>query len=181
MTEMEKMNEIRNSSEYASKMTDKMVVRYNNDGVVIAEHNAEECPGYNPNEETYMVQYQYSGLTNKVCKADVIVRILTEMKDIKKAFSKWLQRPDKTDENCPVTYADVFIKKLFPYDWDEVIEGDYYVDDYAEDEDYNDEEEVVDTYPAISINLVRGAIALCFAGIIGTIRAIDRELSRRNW
>ena len=184
MTEHEKMEKIRNSHEYATMLCNNMVVYYNTDGLVIAEHNANICEFYNAFEETFMTRYFYSGLASKVCQPDKIVRILTEFSNIKRGdFIKWLERPDKTDANCPVTYADVFIMDLFPYDEEEPIEED----DDDDDEPIEDDEEEPIEYEeeeengeVVSVDVLKTGISLCIGAIFETILAIDRELARRN-
>lgn len=164
MTEYEKMEKIRNSHEYATILCDKMAVYYNTKGEVIAEHNAKICELYDAFEENFMTRYFYSGLASKVCQPDKIVRILTELPNIRRGdFVKWLERPDKTDANCPVTYADVFMIDLFPYDEEEPIE---------DEEEENDGQVMEDV-------LKRG-ITLCIGAIFETILAIDRVLASRK-
>lgn len=185
MTENEKMDFVRNSHLLVSRICKNMVVYYNPDGLVFAEHNANVCENYNPYSETYMIRYEYTGLASKVCQPDSIVRIITEMPQIKRDFVKWLERPDKTDANCPVTYADVFIMDLFPCDDEEVIEDD-------EEEEYDEEDDEIDNYDdnpccgvcfggvGLTKEVVKTGIALCFGAIVETILAIDRELAKRS-
>lgn len=177
MTEQEKMQEVRNSNNLVSKMYDNMVVYYNQEtGMVFVEDNAEICPCHNPYRPNFMVAYKYTNIASKMCNPDVIVRILTEMPDIKKKFVAWLQREDKSDVNCPVTIADVFAKKLFEPEWSEEFEDDY-------EPEYNDEPEYCHCRPSQDDlrKAIAGCIVFCLSGITGVLSAIDRQLSNRGY
>ena len=182
MTEQQKMQQVRESNNLVSKVYDNMVVYYNQDnGMVFAENNAEICPCHIYNRDTFMVAYKYSGLASKVTNPDVIVRIITEMPEIKKKFVAWLQREDKTDVNCPVTYADVFANNLFEPDWSEDIEDDY-EPEYEEDEPDEDEPQHECCHPQQQdlAKTIVGCIASCLASISDVLDIIDTELERKG-
>lgn len=190
MTEQEKIEEIRNNNNLAARVYDNMVVYYDHEGNVYAIHNAEECPNHNPNEEVFATHYIYSGIVMKVCQPDAIVAIITKLGQVKREFIKWLERPDKTAANCPVTYADVFVNELFEYDDEEQIlddEPDYDEDPYYDDEpDYDYEPDCDDDEPCracgvgLTSGVVKMGIFLCLNAIAELIYAIDREFARRN-
>lgn len=168
MTEKDKIEKVRNSSILASKMTNNMVVYYNNDGLVFAEINGEVCPNYNPANETYMVEYAFSGLAEKLTHEDLFMRVLTEFPNVRGKLIKWLQRPDKTDANCPVTYADVFIHKLFSEDDSLVVS----------DDDVEDRNKKCGCHCDVNEELYLG-INNCIASILETINLIIDELTKR--
>ena len=137
MTLGQKMELIRNSNEYATLLSDQLAVHYSPNGFVFAEHNAEICEKYNPKEETYMVGYKYSDLAKKVLEPKVMWKIIATMPTIKDKFGKWLEKVDKNDANCPISYGDVFLHDLFPADEVEVLDDEVEENELAEETECN--------------------------------------------